>query len=380
MSETNEMITLELGTEEPAVEQSVVATPLDAQKDITEHYLEQVNLSESEQKMVTDFSEKIDLKDSGIILQYGASAQKKIAAFSDSALEGVRTKDLGQIGDMITDLVSELKDFSLEESKGFWGLFKKAGSQISRLKTKYNHAEINVNRITEVLEGHQNQLLTDIVMLDKMYDNNLLYFKELTMYIMAGKRKLELERSTTLADMQQQATASGLTEDAQAANDFAALCDRFKKKLHDLELTRTISIQMAPQIRLIQNSNTLMAEKIQSTINNTIPLWKNQMVLALGMAHSREAMEAQREVSDLTNELLKKNAETLKQGTVDIARESERSIVDIETVRYTNEQLIATLDEVLQIQDEGRQKRLEAESEMVRIETELKQKLLETRK
>ncbi|MBQ2751276.1 MAG: toxic anion resistance protein [Oscillospiraceae bacterium] len=380
MSETNEMITLELGTEEPAVEQSVVATPLAVQKDITEHYLEQVNLSESEQKMVTDFSEKIDLKDSGIILQYGASAQKKIAAFSDSALEGVRTKDLGQIGDMITDLVSELKDFSLEESKGFWGLFKKAGSQISRLKTKYNHAEINVNRITEVLEGHQNQLLTDIVMLDKMYDNNLLYFKELTMYIMAGKRKLELERSTTLADMQQQATASGLTEDAQAANDFAALCDRFEKKLHDLELTRTISIQMAPQIRLIQNSNTLMAEKIQSTINNTIPLWKNQMVLALGMAHSREAMEAQREVSDLTNELLKKNAETLKQGTVDIARESERSIVDIETVRYTNEQLIATLDEVLQIQDEGRQKRLEAESEMVRIETELKQKLLETRK
>jgi len=380
MSETNEMITLELGTEEPAVEQSVVATPLAVQKDITEHYLEQVNLSESEQKMVTDFSEKIDLKDSGIILQYGASAQKKIAAFSDSALEGVRTKDLGQIGDMITDLVSELKDFSLEESKGFWGLFKKAGSQISRLKTKYDHAEINVNRITEVLEGHQNQLLTDIVMLDKMYDNNLLYFKELTMYIMAGKRKLELERSTTLADMQQQATASGLTEDAQAANDFAALCDRFEKKLHDLELTRTISIQMAPQIRLIQNSNTLMAEKIQSTINNTIPLWKNQMVLALGMAHSREAMEAQREVSDLTNELLKKNAETLKQGTVDIARESERSIVDIETVRYTNEQLIATLDEVLQIQDEGRQKRLEAESEMVRIETELKQKLLETRK
>ena len=380
MNETNEMITLELGTEQPAVQEPAVPAEIPPLKDITAHYLEQANLSEAEQKMVADFSEKIDLKDSGIILQYGAAAQKKIANFSDSALDGVRTKDLGQIGDMISDLVSELKGFSVEDEKGFFGLFKKAGSQISRLKTKYDNVETNVDRITEVLEGHQNQLLTDIVMLDKMYESNLTYFKELTMYIMAGKRKLELERSTTLVAMEAQAKASGLAEDAQAANDFAALCDRFEKKLHDLELTRTISIQMAPQIRLIQNGNTLMAEKIQSTVNNTIPLWKNQMVLALGMAHSREAMQAQREVSDLTNELLKKNAETLKQGTVDIARESERSIVDIETVRYTNEQLIATLDEVLQIHAEGRQKRLEAENEMVRIETELKQKLLEIRK
>ena len=380
MNETNEMITLELGTEELVVETPAVPAEIPLQKNITEHYLEQTKLSEAEQKMLEDFAEKIDLKDSGIILQYGAAAQKKIASFSDSALEGVRTKDLGQMGDMISDLVSELKGFSVEENKGFFGIFKKAGNQIARLKTKYDQVETNVDRITAVLEGHQNQLLTDIVMLDKMYKSNLIYFKELTMYIMAGKRKLELERTTTLVSMQQQAKTSGLAEDAQAANDFATLCDRFEKKLHDLELTRTISIQMAPQIRLIQNSNTLMAEKIQSTINNTIPLWKNQMVLALGMAHSREAMEAQREVSDLTNELLKKNAETLKQGTVDIARESERSIVDIETVRYTNEQLIATLDEVLLIQSEGRQKRLDAENEMIRIETELKQKLLEIRK
>ena len=380
MNETNEMITLELGTEELVVETPAVPAEIPLQKNITEHYLEQTKLSEAEQKMLEDFAEKIDLKDSGIILQYGAAAQKKIASFSDSALEGVRTKDLGQMGDMISDLVSELKGFSVEENKGFFGIFKKAGNQIARLKTKYDQVETNVDRITAVLEGHQNQLLTDIVMLDKMYESNLIYFKELTMYIMAGKRKLELERTTTLVSMQQQAKTSGLAEDAQAANDFATLCDRFEKKLHDLELTRTISIQMAPQIRLIQNSNTLMAEKIQSTINNTIPLWKNQMVLALGMAHSREAMEAQREVSDLTNELLKKNAETLKQGTVDIARESERSIVDIETVRYTNEQLIATLDEVLLIQSEGRQKRLDAENEMIRIETELKQKLLEIRK
>ena len=381
MSESNEMITLELGTPELTTEVPAAAPPAEipVQKDITEHYLQQANLSEAEQKMVEDFVGKINLKDSGIILQYGAAAQKKIANFSDSALEGVRTKDLGQMGDMITDLVAELKGFSIEEDKGFFGIFKKAGSQIARLKTKYDHAEVNVDRITEMLEGHQNQLLTDIVMLDKMYESNLLYFKELTMYIMAGKKKLELERSTTLVQMQEAAKTSGLAEDAQAANDFAALCDRFEKKLHDLELTRTISIQMAPQIRLIQNSNTLMAEKIQSTINNTIPLWKNQMVLALGMAHSREAMEAQREVNDLTNELLKKNAEALKQGTVDVARESERSIVDIETVRYTNEQLIATLDEVLQIQDEGRQKRRDAENEMVRIETELKEKLLEIR-
>ena len=331
--------------------------------------------------MVEDFAEKIDLNDSAIVLQYGSAAQKRIADFSDNALDGVRTKDLGEVGNMITDLVAELKGFNAEpEKKGFFSIFRKAGSEIAKLKVKYNKAEMNVDRITGVLEDHQNQLLTDIVMLDKMYQNNLVYFKELTMYIMAGKKKLEQERATTLAEMHKKAEESKLTEDAQAANDFAALCDRFEKKLHDLELTRTISIQLAPQIRLIQNGDTLMAEKIQSTVNNTIPLWKNQMVLALGLAHSQAAVEAQREVSNLTNELLKKNAEALKTGSVEIAKESERSIVDIETVRHTNEQLITTLDEVLRIQDEGRTKRLAAENEMIKIENELKNKLLEIRK
>ena len=380
MSENNEKITLELGVPELEV---ITEEPVEIpeQKDITEHYIESMNLSEEEQKMVADFAEKIDLNDSAIVLQYGSAAQKRIADFSDNALEGVRTKDLGQVGAMITDLVAELKGFSAEpEKKGFLSIFKKAGSELAKLKVKYNKAEVNVDRITGVLEDHQNQLLTDIVMLDKMYQNNLVYFKELTMYIMAGKKKLEQERAATLVEMQKKAEETGLTEDAQAANDFAALCDRFEKKLHDLELTRTISIQLAPQIRLIQNGNTLMAEKIQSTINNTIPLWKNQMVLALGLAHSQAAVEAQREVSNLTNELLKKNAEALKTGSVEIAKESERSIVDIETVRHTNEQLITTLDEVLRIQDEGRAKRLAAENEMVKIENELKNKLLEIRK
>lgn len=382
MAENNEMITLELGVPELTAEAPAEIVEIPEQKDIAEHYIENMKLSEEEQKMVDDFSKKIDLNDSGIVLQYGSAAQKKIADFSDSALEGVRTKDLGEVGNMITDLVAELKGFSAdpEEKKGFFSFFRKAGNQLTKLKAKYTKAEVNVDRITAVLEDHQNQLLTDIVMLDKMYQNNLVYFKELTMYILAGKKKLEEERATTLPEMQKKAEESGLTEDAQAANDFAALCDRFEKKLHDLELTRTISIQMAPQIRLIQNGDTLMAEKIQSTINNTIPLWKNQMVLALGLAHSREAMEAQREVSNLTNELLKKNAETLKTGSVEIAKESERSIVDIETVRYTNEQLIATLDEVLRIQDEGRTKRLAAENEMIKIENDLKSKLLEIRK
>lgn len=380
MSENNEKITLELGVPELEV---ITEEPVEIpeQKDITEHYIESMNLSEEEQKMVEDFAEKIDLNDSAIVLQYGSAAQKRIADFSDNALEGVRTKDLGEVGNMITDLVAELKGFNAEpEKKGFLSIFKKAGSEIAKLKVKYNKAEVNVDRITGVLEDHQNQLLTDIVMLDKMYQNNLVYFKELTMYIMAGKKKLEQERATTLAEMYKKAEESGLTEEAQAANDFAALCDRFEKKLHDLELTRTISIQLAPQIRLIQNGDTLMAEKIQSTINNTIPLWKNQMVLALGLAHSQAAVEAQREVSNLTNELLKKNAEALKSGSVEIAKESERSIVDIETVRHTNEQLITTLDEVLRIQDEGRAKRLAAENEMVKIENELKNKLLEIRK
>ena len=380
MAENNEKITLELGVPELEV---ITEEPVEIpeQKDITEHYIESMNLSEEEQKMVEDFAEKIDLNDSAIVLQYGSAAQKRIADFSDNALDGVRTKDLGEVGNMITDLVAELKGFNAEpEKKGFFSIFRKAGSEIAKLKVKYNKAEMNVDRITGVLEDHQNQLLTDIVMLDKMYQNNLVYFKELTMYIMAGKKKLEQERVTTLAEMHKKAEESKLTEDAQAANDFAALCDRFEKKLHDLELTRTISIQLAPQIRLIQNGDTLMAEKIQSTVNNTIPLWKNQMVLALGLAHSQAAVEAQREVSNLTNELLKKNAEALKTGSVEIAKESERSIVDIETVRHTNEQLISTIDEVLRNQDEGRTNRLAAENEMIKIETEHKNKLLEIMK
>ena len=376
MTEANEKITLELiPSNEPKDE---IAIPLP--QEIDAEYLNQINLTEEELKTVEDFSGKIDLNDSAIILQYGAACQKKIAEFSDNALAGVRTKDLGETSDMIADLVSELKGFSVEEEeKGFLGIFKKAGNQVTRLKAKYDKAENNIDMIMGKLEAHQNQLLKDIIMLDKMYETNLDYFKELTMYIMAGKKKLEAERATTLPAMKAKAEQSGLTNDAQAANDYAAMCDRFEKKLHDLELTRTISVQMAPQIRLIQNNDAVMSEKIQSTINNTIPLWKNQMVLALGLAHSKEALETQRAVTDMTNELLKKNADMLKQGTVEIAQESERGIVDIETVAYTNQQLISTLDEVLRIQDEGRAKRKAAETELIRIETELKNKLLEIR-
>lgn len=374
-------INLELGTPELTLESQAQAPVIPEQKDITEHYLEEQKLSPEEQAQVDSFSEKIDLNDSVIILQYGAACQKKIAAFSDTALEGVRTKDLGETGDMIADLVTELKGFSVDEEDdgGFLGFFKKAGNKIAKLKARYDKAEINIDKIVAELEGHQNQLLKDIIMLDKMYAANLTYFKELTMYILAGKKKLEAERAVTIPELKRKAEASGEANDAQAANDYAQMCERFEKKLYDLELTRTISIQMAPQIRLIQNNNTLMSEKIQSTINNTIPLWKNQMVLALGMAHSKEAMEAQRAVTDMTNELLKKNADALKQGTVDIARESERGIVDLETVQHTNQQLISTLDEVLKIQDEGRAKRRAAETELVRIESELKTKLLEIR-
>ena len=378
MFESDTPITLELGLPEtePAPQSATLAP-----QEVEAAYLQELNLSPEEQKMVDAFSEKIDLNNSAIILQYGAAAQKKVADFSDSALNGVRTKDLGQTGDMITDLVTELRDFSAEpEERGaFLGLFKKAGDKITRMKANYDRVEVNVDRIVGELEGHQNQLMADIVMLDKMYEANLTYFKELTMYILAGKQKLEQERRVTLAQLQNKAALSGQMQDAQAANDFAGQCDRFEKKLHDLELTRTISIQMAPQIRLIQNNNTMMAEKIQSTMNNTIPLWKNQMVLALGMAHSRQAMEAQREATNFTNELLRKNAETLRMGTVEVARESERGIVDMETLLYTNEQLISTLDKVLQVQAEGKQKRRAAEVELVRIEGELKKKLLEVR-
>lgn len=374
------MIKLELGATELTLHSEEAVPAVSATKELTEHYLEQQTLSPEEQQQVDAFSEKIDLHDSAIILQYGAACQKKVAAFSDTVLAGVRTKDLGETGEMIANLVTELKGFSAEEEKsGFLGFFKRSGSRIARLKARYDKAETNIDRIVEELEGHQNQLLTDIIMLDKMYEANLTYFKELTMYILAGKKKLDKECNETLPAMQERARISGQAQDAQAANDYAAMCNRFEKKLHDLELTRTISIQMAPQIRLIQNNDTLMSEKIQSTINNTIPLWKNQMVLALSMAHSKEAMEAQREVSDMTNELLRKNAEALRTGTAEIAQESERGIVDIETLQYTNEQLIGTLDEILRIQNEGRAKRKTAETELVRIETELKNKLLEIR-
>ncbi|MBR2027371.1 MAG: toxic anion resistance protein [Oscillospiraceae bacterium] len=377
MNEANEKITLELI---PSEEQKAAENAVPLPQEIDAEYLNQINLTEEELKTVDDFSGKIDLNDSAIILQYGAACQKKIAEFSDNALAGVRTKDLGETSDMIANLVAELKGFDAsEEEKGFLGIFKKAGSKVTRLKAKYDKAENNIDMIAGKLEEHQNQLLKDIIMMDKMYETNLAYFKELTMYIMAGKKKLEAERATTLPEMKAKAEESGLTHDAQAANDYAAMCDRFEKKLHDLELTRTISVQMAPQIRLIQNNDAVMSEKIQSTINNTIPLWKNQMVLALGLAHSQEALETQRAVTDMTNELLKKNADMLKQGTVEIAQESERGIVDIETIAYTNQQLISTLDEVLRIQDEGRAKRKAAEAELIRIETELKNKLLEIR-
>ena len=338
-------------------------------------------LSPAEQKAVLDFAEKIDLKDSGVVLQYGAAAQKNIADFSESTLNAVRTKDLGELGDMVTNLVTELKGFSVEEEekKGLFGLFKKTSNSIATMKAKYDKAEVNVDKIAEELEKHQVVLMKDVALLDQMYDKNLEYFKQLSMYILAGEKKLQDERATTLAQLYDKARETGLPEDAQAANDYAALCDRFEKKLYDLKLTRQISIQMGPQIRMIQNNDTLMTEKIQTSLVNTIPLWKSQMVLALGISHSKQAMEAQRAVSDMTNDLLKKNADMLKIATIETAKESERGIVDIETLQHTNESLISTLDEVMVIQAEGRQKRREAEVELQRIEGELKQKLLEVR-
>ena len=335
-------------------------------------------LTEAERRMVDEFASKIELSNSNMILQYGVGAQKKVADFSESALNNVRTKDLGEVGDMLSDVVTELKSFDIEEEedKGFLGLFKKTSNKMTAMKAKYDKAESNVNKITRVLENHQDQLLKDVAMLDKLYELNKVYFKELSMYILAGKKKLAKVESEELPALQAKAQQSGLPEDAQAANDLANLCNRFEKKIHDLELTRMISIQMAPQIRLVQNNDTLMSEKIQSTLVNTIPLWKSQMVLALGVAHSGQAAKAQREVTDMTNELLKKNAATLKMATIETAKESERGIVDIETLKVTNESLISTLDEVMRIQTEGRQKRREAELELNRIEGELKNKLL----
>ena len=339
---------------------------------------EAAKLSPEEQKMVEEFANKIDVTNSQMVLQYGAATQKKIGDFSETALDKVRTKDLGETGEMIANLVTELKGFDAqEESKGIFGFFKKAGSGIEAMKAKYAKTEANVEKIEAVLEGHQVQLLKDVAMLDKMYQMNMLYFKELTMYILAGKKKLKQVREGELQAAMDKARASGLPEDAQAARDLADMCDRFEKKLYDLELTRNVSIQMGPQIRLIQNNDTMMAEKIQTSIVNTIPLWKSQMVLALGLAHSQRAIEAQRAVSDMTNELLKKNAAALKQGTIDAAKESERGIVDIETLQATNKSLIETLDELNKIQSEGRAKRAAAEVELGRIEGELKQKLME---
>lgn len=344
-----------------------------------ENVMDENVLTEEERKMAEQFARQIDLTNSTMILQYGAGTQKKMADFSETALDNVRTKDLGEVGNLLGSVVQELKDFDEEEERGFFGIFKKQANKLQSLKTKYASAEANVNQICKVLEGHQVQLMKDIAVLDKMYELNLTYFKELTMYILAGKKKLREVQETELADMRMKAQRSGLAEDAQAARDLEAMCQRFEKKIHDLELTRMVSIQTAPQIRLVQNNDTIMAEKIQSTIVNTIPLWKSQMVLALGVAHSRQAAEAQREVMDMTNELLKKNAETLKMATVETAKESERGIVDMETLKTTNESLISTLDEVMQIQAEGRQKRQEAEVEIRKMEQELKEKLLQIR-
>ena len=339
--------------------------------------LDEQILTEEEKAQVTAFANQIDLTNSTVILQYGAGTQKKMADFSENALDNVRSKDLGEVGELLSDVVTELKVFDEEETKGFLGIFKKSANKIEVLKNKYAKAETNINQICKVLEGHQVQLLKDVAILDKMYDLNLTYFKELTMYILAGKQKLQEVRDTQLKELVEKAQRTGAPEDAQAAKDLDAMCNRFEKKIHDLELTRTISMQTAPQIRLVQSNDTLMVEKIQSTVVNTIPLWKSQMVLALGVEHSAQAAEAQRRVTDMTNELLKKNAEKLKLATVEVSQESERGIVDIETLKATNENLISTLDEVMRIQQEGRAKRKEAESEMLRMETELKKKLLE---
>lgn len=340
--------------------------------------VEEVQLSPAEQKMVDDFAKKIDLTNSNMVLRYGAASQQKIANFSDTALQNVRTKDLGEVGDMLTNLISDLRDFKVEEQpKGILGFFKKKSDQIAELKTKYDKTDVNIEKVCTVLEEHQRQLMKDIALLDKLYEINLTNFKELSMYILAGKKKLEETKQNELPALIAKAKETNLPQDSQAVNDLSSMCDRFEKKIHDLELTRMISIQMAPQIRMVQNNDTLMTEKIQSTIVNTIPLWKSQMVLALGLAHSQKAMEAQRTVTDLTNELLRKNADTLKMGTVEVAKESERGIVDIETLKHTNETLISTLDEVMQIQNEGRQKRIEAEAELQQIENQLKQKMLE---
>lgn len=349
------------------------------EKEVKAVMIDESMLNEAERKMVNDFSEKIDITDSNVVLQYGAAAQKNIASFSENSLNSVRTKDLGEVGEALSGLVVELKGFNGPEKKGIAGFFQRKRNELEEIKASYAKAETNVTKIVQVLENHQVVLMKDIAMLDQMYDLNTKYYKELTMYIIAGKKKLQKERETTLENLRKKAAETGAQEDAQKYNDMANLCNRFEKKLHDLELTRMISIQMGPQTRLLQNNDTLMLEKIQSSLVNTIPLWKSQMVLALGLEHSRQATAAQSAVTDMTNQLLQKNADMLKMGTIETAREAERSVVDIETLQHTNQQLISTLDEVMNIQKEGAQKRRAAEVELGRIEGELKQKLLELR-
>ncbi len=370
-----EIPSLTLTPEAPAT----LAAP-EVKKEVEPVVLDESMLTEQERAAVNEFSKKIDVRDTNQVLQYGAAAQKSVASFSESALANVRGKDMGEIGEDLSRLVVELKGFGApEEKKGLAGLFKKAGNRIETMKAQYSKVEANVDKIAQNLENHQITLLKDVAMFDQMYELNLKYYKELTMYILAGKKRLTDVRSGELEELRKKAEASGLAEDAQAYNDLVSMCDRFEKKLHDLELTRMVSIQMGPQTRLLQNNDTLMIEKIQSSLVNTIPLWKSQMVLALGMEHSRQATAAQNAVTEMTNELLKKNADTLKMGTIATAKEAERSVVDIETLQHTNQQLISTLDEVARIQKEGAAKRKEAEAELGRIEGELKQKLMELR-
>ncbi len=365
-------------TLDPAAQEQPAQEP--EKPEVTPVQMDENLLSDAEKQAVAEFSKKIDLTDSQLVLQYGAAAQKNVAGFSENALNSVRTKDLGEVGKSLSDLVVELKGFGEEEEKkGLFGIFKKTGSKLEAMKAQYAKVEANVDKIVRELEQHQVTLLKDVAMFDQMYELNLKYYKELTMYILAGKKRLEEVRATELPALKAKAEATGAQEDAQAYNDLVQMCERFEKKLHDLELTRMISIQMGPQTRLLQNNDTLMVEKIQSSLVNTIPLWKSQMVLALGLEHGRQATAAQSAVTEMTNELLKKNADMLKMGTIATAREAERSVVDIETLQHTNEQLISTLDEVLKIQKEGAAKRKAAEAELGRIEGELKQKLLELR-
>lgn len=374
---TQEAPTLTL---DPFAEAKAEITAKKPEELVEEQAVPEMALTPEEQKMVDDFAAQIDLTNTQAVLQFGAGSQKKIADFSETALSNVRTKDMGEVGQLLTDVVAQLKDFDAEEEKGFFGFFKKSGDRLSSLKAKYDKAEVNIGKICDAMENHQVVLLKDVAVLDKLYQLNLNYFKELSMYILAGKKKLAQARNEELPKLLEKAQKSGLPEDTQAAKDYAAICERFEKKIYDLELTRAISLQMAPQIRLIQSNDIAMSEKIQSTLVNTIPLWKSQMVIAIGLDHATDAAKAQRAVSDMTNELLKKNAEALKVASVETAKESERGIVDIETLKTTNQTLMTTLDEVMKIQEEGRARRQSAEEDLQKIENEMRAKLLEMSK